>query len=79
MAYAVSAGPLEESSARDLVRDTLVGCAAVTVRDRVAQQVLEEAGVQREIRVTADPALLLEEEPWTRRRSVARDSIRTGS
>ncbi len=60
MAYAVSAGPLEESSARDLVRDTLVGCAAVTVRDRVAQRVLEE-------------------EPWTRRRSVARDSIRTGS
>ena len=79
MAYAVSAGPQEESSVRDLVRDTLVGCAAVMVRDRVAQQVREEAGVQREIQVTADPGLLLEEEPWTRRRSVARDSIRTGS
>lgn len=63
MTYAISAGPLEDVSNRELVRDTLERCAAVTVRDRLAQGLLEEIGVERDILVTADPSLLLEPEP----------------
>jgi len=61
LVYAVSAGPLQEPIARNLVRDTLARAAAVTVRERRARQVLEEVGVQ-DIEVTADPAFLLEPE-----------------
>ena len=57
LVYAVSAGPLHNEAARTLVRDTLSGVAAVTVRERRARQLLEEVGV-REIEVTADPAFL---------------------
>jgi polysaccharide pyruvyl transferase CsaB len=62
MVYAVSAGPLKDPAAQKLVRQTLSRAAAVTVRDREAQKVLEAVGVQRDIVVTADPALLLEPE-----------------
>jgi polysaccharide pyruvyl transferase CsaB len=62
LVYAVSAGPLHDATARTLVRDTLSRVAAVTVRERRAQQLLEEVGV-RDIEVTADPAFLLEPEP----------------
>jgi polysaccharide pyruvyl transferase CsaB len=62
MVYAVSAGPLKDPAAQKLVRQTLGKAAAITVRDREAQKVLESAGVQREITVTADPAVLLEPE-----------------
>jgi polysaccharide pyruvyl transferase WcaK-like protein len=58
----VSAGPLHDAAARTLVRDTLSRVDAVTVRERRAQQLLEEVGV-RDIEVTADPAFLLEPEP----------------
>jgi polysaccharide pyruvyl transferase CsaB len=61
--YAISAGPLEDGSIRKLVARQLNQAAAVTVRDRQAKHLLEEVGVQREIQVTADPALLLEPEP----------------
>ena len=63
MVYAVSAGPLQEPTAQALVRDCLNRAAAVTVRERNAQKVLEAIGVQQEISVTADPAFLLEPEP----------------
>ncbi len=62
MLYAVGAGPLREPAAQALVRDTLNRAAAITVRDRHSQRVLEELGVEREILVTADPALLLKPE-----------------
>ena len=62
LVYAVSAGPLHDAAARTLVRDTLSRVDAVTVRERRAQQILEEVGV-RDIEVTADPAFLLEPEP----------------
>ena len=62
LVYAVSAGPLHDAAARTLVRDTLSRVDAVTVRERRAQQLLEEVGV-RDIEVTADPAFLLEPEP----------------
>ena len=63
MVYAVSAGPLRDPAAQGAVRDGLGPAAVVTVRERGARQVLEDIGVHREIRVTADPALLLEPEP----------------
>jgi polysaccharide pyruvyl transferase CsaB len=61
--YAVSAGPLVEPTARALVRDTLNGASVITVRDRQGKRLLEEVGVKKDVQVTADPALLLEEEP----------------
>jgi polysaccharide pyruvyl transferase CsaB len=63
MVYAVSAGPLKDQTARGMVRDALNQSSLVTVRDREALHLLEEVGVRREIRLTADPALLLEAEP----------------
>lgn len=63
MTYAISAGPLDTPKARDLVRDALNQAAAITVRDRRGRQMLEEVGVEKEILLTADPALLLQPEP----------------
>lgn len=63
MVYAVSAGPLKNPTARKLVGRALNGAAVVSVRDRQGRQLLEDAGVRREIDLTADPALLLEPEP----------------
>ncbi|MDI3284518.1 polysaccharide pyruvyl transferase family protein [Polyangium sp. 15x6] len=61
--YAVSAGPLENPSARQTVRTALNAATVVTVRDKQARRLLEDVGVDREIHLTADPALLLREEP----------------
>jgi polysaccharide pyruvyl transferase CsaB len=66
MTYAVGAGPLHDPAVHALVRDCLNRAQAITVRERGARKVLEEAGVEREILVTADPALLLEPEPVPR-------------
>jgi polysaccharide pyruvyl transferase CsaB len=59
MAYAIGAGPLDTPEARQLVREHLNAIDAITVREPGARKVLEEAGVKREIAVTADPAFLL--------------------
>jgi polysaccharide pyruvyl transferase WcaK-like protein len=64
MVYAVGAGPLGDPAAQRLVQRCLERVAAVTVREREAQRVLEQAGVAREIVATADPAFLLEPEPF---------------
>ena len=61
--YAISAGPLARAGARALVKEALNGAAVITVRDRQGKRLLEEVGVEREVHVVADPALLLEEEP----------------
>ncbi|MER5211754.1 polysaccharide pyruvyl transferase family protein [Streptomyces sp. NPDC002838] len=66
-AYAVGAGPLREPEDREAVRDVLADMDDVVVRDEESRLVLEEVGVEREITVTADPALLLEPEPFTDR------------
>jgi polysaccharide pyruvyl transferase CsaB len=65
MVYAVSAGPLGDVSLRARVRDALNQATAITVRDRHTRQLLEELGVERDIVLAADPALLLEPEPLT--------------
>ncbi|HEU5401454.1 MAG TPA: polysaccharide pyruvyl transferase family protein [Terriglobales bacterium] len=57
--YAISAGPLADSNARAAVRKALNAAAIVTVRDREGYRVLEDVGVNRDILLTADPALLL--------------------
>jgi polysaccharide pyruvyl transferase CsaB len=71
MVYAVSAGPLNEPHNRKAVREALNRCAVVTVRDRHGQRLLQDVGVEVPMKVTADPALLLEprefpEETWKR-------------
>lgn len=63
MVYAVGAGPLEELQNQILVRDALSHAAAITVRERSAKKVLEDAGIHENIIITADPALLLAPEP----------------
>lgn len=65
--YAVGAGPLERPAERASVAETLNRMQLVTVREKAAQRLLEQSGVQRDITVTADPALLLEPEPFTQR------------
>jgi polysaccharide pyruvyl transferase CsaB len=64
--YAVGAGPLKDPIVQAAVRETLEGVAGITVREKSARQVLEEAGVHRDVVVTADPALLLKPEPLPR-------------
>jgi polysaccharide pyruvyl transferase CsaB len=64
MGYGLSAGPLTKPHNRQAVRESLNAFAAVTVRDRHAQRLLQDLGVEIPVRVTADPALLLEAQPF---------------
>jgi polysaccharide pyruvyl transferase CsaB len=75
--FAISAGPLESPEARRLVARVLNRMNAITVRDALAKRLLEEVGVKREIVVTADPALLLEPQPFTEAMLKA-EGVRTG-
>jgi len=63
LVYAISAGPLERPESGAAVKEALNRAAIVSVRDRGSQHLLESLGVQQEIHVTADPALLLEPQP----------------
>lgn len=63
MTYAIGAGPLNDAGNQAAVRDCLCRAAAITVRERSAKKILEDAGVDCRIDITADPALLLEPEP----------------
>ncbi len=65
MVYAVSAGPLVDEPLRARVREALERAAVITVRDRQTRKLFEEIGLDREVTVTADPALLLQPEPLT--------------
>ncbi|MGW5332806.1 polysaccharide pyruvyl transferase family protein [Streptomyces bauhiniae] len=65
-AYAVGAGPLGDGEDRELVRTVLADMDEVVVRDEESRLVLEEVGLEREVAVTADPALLLRPEPFTK-------------
>ena len=60
LVYAISVGPLERPESRTTVKEALDRAAVITVLDRQSQHFLESVGVQQEIHVTADPALLLE-------------------
>ena len=63
LVYAISAGPLNRPESGAVVKDALNRAAVVSVRDRGSKHLLESLGVQRDIHVTADPALLLEPQP----------------
>jgi polysaccharide pyruvyl transferase CsaB len=65
--YAIGAGPLTHAAAQAAVRETLADVEMVTVREKSAHRVLEEAGLHRDdVVVTADPALLLKPEALPR-------------
>ncbi|MGN9758224.1 polysaccharide pyruvyl transferase family protein [Streptomyces sp. SD31] len=64
-AYAVGAGPLRDADDREAVRTVLPEMTEIVVRDEESRLVLEEVGVERELTVTADPALLLTPQPFT--------------
>ncbi|HEY6822067.1 MAG TPA: polysaccharide pyruvyl transferase family protein [Burkholderiales bacterium] len=66
MVYAIGAGPLQDPGAQQAVREALEHVDLITVRERGAHQVLENAGLHRDMPVTADPALLLKPEPLRR-------------
>lgn len=63
MIYAVGVGPLRDPVNQEMVRANLEKAAGLTVRENLDRKVLEEAGLHREILITADPALLLNPEP----------------
>jgi polysaccharide pyruvyl transferase CsaB len=75
MVYAVSAGPLTDPLVRSRVRDAIGRATVITVRDGHTRQLLEEIGVERDIAVTADPAVLLEREPLTTEEIVRAEAI----
>jgi polysaccharide pyruvyl transferase CsaB len=58
--YAVSAGPLDDPDARVAVANALNNVQLITVRDRQGYRLLEDVGVEKDIHLTADPALLIE-------------------
>ncbi len=62
---AVGAGRLTDTEDRDAVRRVLADMDDVVVRDEESRLVLEEVGLEREVAVTADPALLLAPGPFT--------------
>ncbi len=60
MVYAISAGPLQDPKVRSAVAQVLNQAELITVRDRQGYRLLEDVGVEKEIHLTADPALLIE-------------------
>ncbi|HSB06462.1 MAG TPA: polysaccharide pyruvyl transferase family protein [Thermodesulfobacteriota bacterium] len=65
MVYGVGAGPLHDPANQEMIKTTFAKAAIVTVRERAARRALEEAGVDREILLTADPGLLISPAPLT--------------
>lgn len=63
--FAVGVGPLARRADRLAVCEVLSAMDRLTVRDSASGLLLEELGVDPPVRVTADPALLLEAEPFT--------------
>ena len=63
--FAVGAGPLQDPEDRAIVRTTLNRMTDLVVRDQESKLVLEDVGIDREITVSADPALLLPREEFT--------------
>jgi polysaccharide pyruvyl transferase CsaB len=79
MVCAISAGPLADPALRCRVRDALTKAAVITVRDRHARQLLEEIGVERDIILTADPAMLLQPDPLTLEEILRAEAIDPGA
>lgn len=58
-AFAVGAGPLDQSEDRRAVAEACDRMACITVRDQTSKRALEAAGTSGRIIVTADPGLLV--------------------
>lgn len=65
--YAISAGPLATQTSRRAVREALDASptTVITVRDREGYRLLDDLGVTNDVHLTADPAFLLEPEPFS--------------
>jgi polysaccharide pyruvyl transferase CsaB len=68
--HAIGAGPLTEHGDGAIARNALQPVHDLVVRDEGSKHVLEHVGVDTEITVTADPALLLRPGVFTRMRLV---------
>ncbi|HEY1372733.1 MAG TPA: polysaccharide pyruvyl transferase family protein [Candidatus Binatia bacterium] len=66
MVYAISAGPLKSAEAKQLVSQVLNRVDLITVREGEAKRILTDLGVDREIEITSDPALLLKPQNFTK-------------
>ncbi|HEY1269665.1 MAG TPA: polysaccharide pyruvyl transferase family protein [Candidatus Binatia bacterium] len=66
MIYAISAGPLKSAEAKQLVAQVLNRVDLITVREGEAKRILTDLGVNREIEITSDPALLLKPQNFTK-------------
>ncbi|MDG5815492.1 polysaccharide pyruvyl transferase family protein [Chitinispirillales bacterium ANBcel5] len=62
MVYAISAGPLYDSSIQGTIKECLECADVITVRDHHSKRILQDIGIRKAIEVTADPALLLEKQ-----------------
>ena len=58
--YAISVGPLNSPTLKELVASSLNKVDRITVRENESKRFLNEIGVTKDIAVTADPALLIE-------------------
>lgn len=65
MVYAISVGPIEKPESKLLIEKTLNKADLITVRENEAKKILNNIGVNIDIEVTADPALLLQPASFT--------------
>jgi len=63
--YAVSIGPLKKAENKQMVVEVLNTVDRITVREGEAKRMMHEMGIELDIEVTSDPALLMQEESWT--------------
>jgi polysaccharide pyruvyl transferase CsaB len=66
MVYAVSVGPFKNPESKQLVTEVLNKVDKITVREGEAKRILNDLGVNQEIEITADPALLLKPQTFTK-------------
>jgi polysaccharide pyruvyl transferase CsaB len=66
MVYAVSVGPLKKPDSKQRVVEVLNRVDRITVRESEAKRILHDLGVEQDIEVTADPALLLKPQPFSK-------------
>lgn len=66
MTYAISVGPFKSPESKQLAVETLNRIDKITVREGEAKRILHDLGVNQEIEITSDPALLMKPQPFTK-------------
>jgi polysaccharide pyruvyl transferase CsaB len=66
MVYAISVGPFKALDSKQLVVEALNKVDKITVREGEAKRILNDLGVNQEIEITSDPALLLKPQLFTK-------------